>query len=127
MIRHVTRVILVALAIWLVVSACGGSSAPTPVARSFTVEADDTFRFTPNQFEAKVGEEAVFTITNKGALEHNFVVFDPAGAELSRLSIPAGQSSSARVTLSAAGEYLIVCDVPGHREAGMQATLTVSP
>src|SRR3989337_2160554 len=66
-----------------------------------------------------------FNVVNKGTVEHNFVVEDPKGKVLKEVdSIQQGKSAQVKVTLKA-GKYAIVCTVPGHREAGMVATLTV--
>jgi len=125
MIRRYSPIVLVMLIAALALSACGGGTTPAPSAKAITLDAAE-FSFTPNAFTAKVGEEVTFTITNKGTLEHNFVVFDSSGAELTRTSIAVGSSATAKVKPSAAGAYEIVCDVAGHKEAGMVATLTVS-
>lgn len=109
----------------LALSACGGGANPTPSGKTFNLDASE-FAFAPNAFNAKVGEEITFSITNKGALEHNFVVFDPFGSELGRVAIPLGSTATLKVKPAAAGAYAIDCDVPGHKEAGMAATLTVS-
>jgi len=125
MIRRVSRMCLVALAVALTLGACGGGGG-TPAAKTLSVEAID-FGFAPNAFTAKVGEDITFSISNKGALEHNFVVFDPSGAEVGRTSIAIGATGSLTVKPSVAGAYSVVCDIAGHKEAGMVATLTVSP
>lgn len=38
----------------------------------------------------------------------------------------AGQTTSAAFTMAQPGNYEVYCSVPGHREAGMTATLTVT-
>ena len=128
MIRRCTVWILVALVVVVALSACGGSPTPTPppAIKTFAVEATD-FAFAPNSFTAKVGDEVTFNVTNKGALEHNFVVFDPSGNEIGRITIAVGATATVKVKPAAAGAYAIDCDIPGHKESGMLATLTVSP
>src|SRR3990170_708141 len=76
--------------------------APAPVALTAT-----EFKWAPKDVSVAAGD-ATFNVVNKGTVEHNFVVEDPKG----------------KVNLKA-GKYAIVCTVPGHREAGMVATLTV--
>ena len=128
MIRRCTVWTLVALVVAVALSACGGSPTPTPppAAKTFAVEATE-FAFAPNSFTAKVGDEVTFNVTNKGALEHNFVVFDPSGKEIGRATIALGGTATVKVKPIVAGAYTIDCDIPGHKEAGMLATLTVNP
>ena len=127
--RRFATLALVALVAALTLSACGGGAstpAPAPAGKTFNVEQSE-FKFEPNAFAAKVGEEITFKITNKGSLEHNFVVFDPSGKELARTTVAVGASGSLTVKPAVAGAYMIDCDIAGHREAGMVATLTVGP
>jgi len=126
MTRRLSLIALFVLAVALALSACGGGgTSPAPSGKTFKVDASE-FAFAPNAFSAKAGEEITFSITNKGTLEHNFVVFDPSGSELARVTIAAGSTASLKVKPAAAGAYAIDCDVPGHKGAGMVATLTVS-
>jgi plastocyanin len=62
------------------------------------------------------------TLTNEGAIEHNVVIEELDDQKI--LDAPAGQSDSGEVELQP-GEYTYFCDVAGHREAGMEGTLTV--
>lgn len=62
-----------------------------------------------------------FTVKNTGAVEHNFVIKE-TGQRLD--GIQPGQEKSFTVTLSG-GTYTIVCDIPGHEEAGMSTTVSV--
>jgi uncharacterized cupredoxin-like copper-binding protein len=128
MFRSFSALMLILTAMALILGACGGGDGtqPAPASKTFSVDATE-FAFAPNTFTAKVGEAVSFTVTNNGTLEHNFVVFDPSGAELGRVVIPAGRSANVNVTPSAAGTYALVCDIPGHREAGMEGALTVNP
>lgn len=62
-----------------------------------------------------------FSVRNEGAVEHNFVIQE-TGQRLD--GIQPGQSKTIQVTLQS-GTYNIVCDIPGHSEAGMTTTMTV--
>jgi len=126
MIRRCTVSILVTLIVAGALSACGGSPTPPPAVKTFAVEATE-FAFAPNSFTARVGDEVTFKVTNKGALEHNYVVFDPSGNEVGRITIAVGATATVKVKPTAAGAYAIVCDIAGHKVAGMLAALTVNP
>jgi len=120
---------LLALAGALMLVACGGGGSPAtsaPQARLIDVTAAD-FTFTPASYTATTGEQLTFNVDNEGTLEHNFVVLDPSGAELARLDgIGVGQTKALNFSPTSAGQYTIICDVAGHREAGMEASFTVS-
>ncbi len=82
------------------------------------------FKYTPKDVTATAGD-ITFNVANKGTVEHNFVIEDPKGKVLKEVdAIQPGKSAPVKVNLKA-GKYVIVCTVPGHREAGMQASLTV--
>jgi plastocyanin len=134
MISRNAATILIALVMILALSACtaagggevapGGEEMPAPSASTISIEATE-FAFVPNTFTAQVGEELTFEITNNGTLEHNFVVLDPAGNELTRTSIAVGAVESVQIVPVEGGTYAIVCDIEGHQEQGMEAALTV--
>lgn len=63
------------------------------------------------------------SLTNEGSIEHN-VAFEELGGE-KVLDAPGGQTDSAEVELEP-GEYTFYCSIPGHREAGMEGTLTAT-
>ena len=64
-----------------------------------------------------------FRVKNDGAIEHNFVI------EAARLQIDAIQPGQAKEGVAdvKAGTYEVLCNIPGHKEAGMKATMTVTP
>jgi plastocyanin len=62
------------------------------------------------------------TLEDRGAIEHN-VVFEELG-DLLIVEAAAGETETGDVTLEEPGEYTYYCSVPGHREAGMEGTLT---
>jgi len=134
MIRRYAASTLAALVAALTLTACAGAGTgdltpsdggpPSPSGNVIEIEATE-FAFTPNTFTAQVGQAIAFEVTNNGALEHNFVVLDASGMELARTTIAVGGTESVEVMLAEAGAYTIVCDIEGHRESGMQASLTV--
>ncbi len=82
------------------------------------------FFFAPKEVSAAPGE-LTFTIKNSGAIEHNFVVENSGGRRLAEIPvIEPGQTLEATATISA-GTFTIYCSLPGHREAGMVARLSV--
>ena len=76
----------------------------------------------PLRDEVKAGE-VTFMVTNTGNLEHNFVV--EGMDETIELILPQ-DTQSMSVTLRP-GTYTLICDLSGHREAGMETQFTVTP
>jgi len=97
-----------------------GDAAPkavTLVAREFLYE--------PPEATAKAGD-VTFVVKNAGAIEHNFVLQDAAQKKIAEIAvIEPGATAEVNGTV-APGTYLIVCSLPGHRQAGMIATLKVA-
>jgi plastocyanin len=61
---------------------------------------------------------------NPAALEHDVAIEAEGGEELAASEVIAQGETSVSTEL-AAGTYTFFCSVPGHREAGMEGTLTV--
>ncbi len=66
--------------------------------------------------------KVTFVVKNEGAIEHNFVI-ENAGVEVD--AIQPGQSKQVTVDLKP-GTFNVLCNIPGHAEAGMKTTLTVT-
>ncbi|HSD82795.1 MAG TPA: cupredoxin domain-containing protein [Anaerolineae bacterium] len=127
---------LVGLLIIASLAACsggtiGGTKAPASNSSSsgggktFNVTATE-FEFKPNKFEATAGQKITFKITNKGTVEHNFVILSADGSqELTKITTQPGQTQTLEFTPPAAGSYPIDCNIAGHKEAGMVGELTV--
>jgi uncharacterized cupredoxin-like copper-binding protein len=62
--------------------------------------------------------------TNKAELAHNLTIEGPGGTNLGATETFSGGSKTLSVTLKP-GTYKFFCTVPGHRQAGMEGTLTV--
>lgn len=128
---------MVALALGLVVTACGDDDAgpPPPGDRVIEVDMGDFF-FEPENLTLRAGTEVTIDAINVGELVHNFVVL-PEGQQVDTavgldrdtflffVQAPSRASESARFTVPPPGTYQIVCTIAGHLEAGMGGTLTV--
>ena len=77
--------------------------------------------FEPSPLVARAGT-VTFRVKNDGGVEHTFTIERQPKAELA--GITSGETKSLTVTL-ARGEYTVFCNLPGHREAGMVAPLTI--
>jgi uncharacterized cupredoxin-like copper-binding protein len=96
-------------------NAAGGAPSTS---LSFT--AGDLF-FDPKEGTIPANTDVQVTLTNNGALQHDWVVQDQnQGTEL----LDPGGSATITVNLPA-GSYTFICTVPGHAEAGMTGTHTV--
>lgn len=86
-----------------------------------TIEAQDPYAWSVNELEATPGQ--VIQATNAGFLEHNFVV-DEWGIEE---NLPPGEPVEITVPddVAAGDTFVYYCSVPGHREGGMEGTLTI--
>ena len=109
----------------LMATACGGSSSHGTLEPSedgvLRVVADDTMDFDADAYRAAAGEIAIEYVLS-GFQEHTLVV-EGYEDELV-LSVENGGSDSGTITLEA-GRYILYCDIPAHREGGMEARLLV--
>jgi iron uptake system component EfeO len=118
-------------ALALAVAACGGSAASTtaPVAGSpgaggpIGVDAKE-FAFTPSTVAVEAGD-VTFHVRNGGAVEHEFEILKGETVIDEIEGLVPGLERDLTVTLDP-GEYIYVCRLPGHEEAGMKGTLTVT-
>jgi plastocyanin len=85
--------------------------------------ASSGLAFASDSAEAKAGKVTV-NFTNPQPLTHDVAIEDSSGKTIGKTELVAEGSDSATVDLKP-GEYTFYCSVPGHREAGMEGTLTV--
>ena len=138
---------LAAVALAVGVAACGGSSgsssttsssAPASTSSSSSGSASSggggtvsdaadpsgQLKFTSDNLTAKAGKTTV-KFTNSSQLPHNMTIVDSSGKQVGATPTFAGGTKSFTADLKP-GKYTFYCSVPGHRQAGMQGTLTVS-
>jgi len=121
-----TRAALLAVGLVIVglaLSPHWGGAAAAP--RIVKVKAFE-FAYEPKQITVPPGA-VEFDVTNTGSIEHTFLIDDPAKKTVGKIaSILPGKTEKLTVTLKA-GVHTIYCDLAGHREAGMIASLKVQP
>jgi uncharacterized cupredoxin-like copper-binding protein len=125
-------------------AACGDGGATAEDAdRVVEVSMTDN-AFDPNSLSVKSGETVTFRFTNDGALPHDAFIGDAEAQKEhgesmdsgdmeghnmddgDSLLLEPGKSGELTHTFEDAGEILIGCHQPGHYEAGMKSTVTVS-
>jgi plastocyanin len=80
------------------------------------------FFFDPKDPQAPAGVDAI-KLTSEGG-QHT-LVFDGGKVPGFKLQANSGESAQLKVNLKP-GKYTFFCDIPGHRAAGMEGTLTVT-
>jgi plastocyanin len=122
-----TRTWIVIVASGLMLAACGGNGddagngdgnggEPT-----VSVTGTDALAFEPDQLSAEAGSITV-ELTAEQTVEHTFVVEEASDTEV--VAAAPGETSTGTIELEP-GSYTFYCDVPGHRDAGMEGTLEV--
>jgi len=96
-------------------------AAPAGGGTAISVETVD-LAFNPKELTGAANQDVVITITNNGALAHDFSI--PDLGITSKMLNP-GESTTVTVN-AAAGTYNFECTVPGHAAAGMTGTITLS-
>jgi plastocyanin len=108
-------------------SPSAGAAAPTPSSKGasqlkLTADPTGNLRFNTNALSAKRGAIRI-TLTNPSPVDHNITLQTPQGVK-GGPTVGKGATSTVLAVLKP-GSYTYYCSVPGHREAGMQGTLTV--
>jgi plastocyanin len=80
--------------------------------------------YVQKEVKAKAGQVSI-DFTNPQTLSHDVAVEDSSGEELGKTELVAQGSSTGTIGNLKPGKYTFFCTVPGHRDAGMEGTLTV--
>jgi plastocyanin len=131
----------------LALAACGGGGSDTTGSSAETVESSGAaaggsegsgggsvvpieavdgsgLEYTTDSATAKAGKVSV-EFTNPQALSHDVAIESADGEEVGKTELVSDGKAVATIGDLEAGEYTFYCTVPGHREAGMEGTLTV--
>jgi plastocyanin len=100
--------------------ASGGGGGSTV---KFEADPGGDLAYTSDTATAKAGQVTV-DFNNPQALTHDVQIEDAQGEEVGGTELIASGEDSTTVELEP-GTYTFFCSVPGHREAGMEGTLTV--
>jgi plastocyanin len=98
----------------------GGGGATT---LRLSAPADGSLAYNTDSLQAKAGNVMV-DFDNPSSLSHDVVIEDQSGSEVGKTELVAQGQTSVTVDLQP-GTFTYFCDVPGHREGGMEGTLTV--
>ena len=100
-----------------------GGTAGTAAAIAFEANPEGQLAFEEKEVSAKAGEDTI-DFTNQSSVPHDVSIEDSAGKTIAQTEITSEGSASTTADLKP-GTYTFYCSVPGHREAGMEGTLTV--
>lgn len=146
--RRLTPLLLLA-GLALVLAACSGGDDPGATsppsgeaARTVTATLSDDMAIQLSDSDFRVGETVRFEVTNAGAIPHEFYLGDAEAQEHHAeemaemggmghdepdgIAVEPGATETLEHTFTASGEILAGCHEPGHYEAGMVASMTVS-
>ncbi len=113
------------------VATVGTKEAP----RLIWVDMNDHLRFVPDQLSVAKGETVTFLLTNGGVITHEFQVgpADKVAADevdgtivVEHDGLDAGSVHTVTYTFDGPGPYAYACHEPGHYEAGMMGTITLT-
>jgi plastocyanin len=143
--RRASAVLAVAALAVVGLAACGGSSNNNPTTAASTpasttpaaggggggggstvnisTPSGGSLAFDQKDVSAKSGNVTI-DFDNKQPIQHDVKVEDSSGTELGGTDLVSSGTANATVNLQP-GTYTFFCSVPGHREAGMEGTLTV--
>lgn len=100
----------------------GGSEGAASTV-DFEADPNGELAYTTTEASAKAGKVTI-DFNNPQGLPHDVVIEDSGGKEVGKTDLIASEETSTTVNLKP-GSYTYYCSVPGHREAGMEGTLTV--
>ena len=95
-----------------------------PESRNLTLSADPSgaLKFTKSKLTAKSGKVTI-KMDNPSPVQHS-VAIEGTGVDVKGSTVSKGGVSTVSANLKP-GKYTFYCPVDGHRQAGMQGTLTV--
>jgi FtsP/CotA-like multicopper oxidase with cupredoxin domain/uncharacterized cupredoxin-like copper-binding protein len=78
------------------------------------------FKIDPSMISAAV--DSSLTVTNGGTVAHNFAIKD---TDIRTKTLNPGDTESVSLKGLKAGDYTVICEIPGHADSGMKAMLMI--
>jgi plastocyanin len=100
----------------------GGGAGGGSAALEFESDPSGALAYTTTQASTKAGNVTV-EFNNPQAVPHDVAIEESSGKTIGQTEIVTEGSDSTTVDLKP-GKYTFYCSVPGHREAGMEGSLT---
>ena len=100
----------------------GGSAASTNMV-DIEASSSGQLLFLPSEATAKAGKVTV-KLFNSSPIPHDIAIEDSSGKTIAETEVISEGTDSTTANLKA-GTYTYYCSVPGHRQGGMEGTLTV--
>jgi uncharacterized cupredoxin-like copper-binding protein len=100
-----------------------GGSGGSAASLDFEADPSGNLAFTEDKATSKAGKVTI-NFTNPAPVPHNVDIEDESGENVAETEVITEDSESTTADLKP-GTYTFYCDVPGHRQAGMEGTLTV--
>ena len=105
------------------------SAASAGATINLAADPSGQLKYTQSRLWTKAGKVTI-DFTNRSPLPHDVVLIDSASYSATAKALgktPIFQGGTKTITMTLPpGTYYFYCSVPGHRQAGMQGTLTVS-
>jgi plastocyanin len=101
----------------------GGGSGGGESTVEFEADPNGELAYISSEASAKAGKVTI-DFNNPQGLTHDVAIEDESGETVGKTELIAESSTSTTVNLKP-GTYHYYCTIPGHREAGMEGTLTV--
>lgn len=98
----------------------GGGAAQT---LAFEAAQGTELAYTSDSAQAEAGKVEI-EFTNPQSIGHDVAIEDSSGEEIASTEVVSNGKATASAELEP-GSYTFFCSIPGHREAGMEGTLTV--
>ena len=124
--RRVVRLGLTLAGLMLLLAGCAEDTS-AEVSTELVVTGTDGLEFQPADFVVPAGEEITVRMTAGEAVNHDFTIEGVAAGEedLLVLEVDPAETATGNFVIEEPGVFQVFCGVPGHREAGMVAILTV--
>jgi plastocyanin len=100
-----------------------GGTAGSASTIDFEANPEGMLMFEEKSVTAKAGKDTI-DFTNPASLPHSVAIEDSSGKVIAETETITEGTASTTVELEP-GSYTFFCTVPGHRQAGMEGTLTV--
>lgn len=91
---------------------------------ALVADPDGALKFNTTKLNAKAGDIEI-VLTNESSMEHDVAVEDKSGKVLGKSDTVSGGEVTLKLKDVKPGTYTFYCTIPGHRQAGMEGTLTV--